>query len=172
MGTFVLKRKTYTVYDDTDNLKRLNDADILAERKKSAPGWGSVISQTLGGALMGATAAAGYKGIKGLAEGQSTKDILSSIRGTNGKGGLTLGRGALLGGLFMGIKALNNRNKVARANEYYNDRLAYAQRQALRRERQDFRANMTRRDGYSYGSYGPGVYGGYQQPPMMQQPMQ
>ena len=32
MAVYKLKRKNYTVWDDTDNLKRMKDADILAEK--------------------------------------------------------------------------------------------------------------------------------------------
>ena len=39
MGKFILKRKMFvsatTRYDDTDNLKRMKDSDILAEQEKS-----------------------------------------------------------------------------------------------------------------------------------------
>lgn len=38
----IIKRKLFTKYDDTDNLKRMKDSDILAEKPKQAPGYGSV----------------------------------------------------------------------------------------------------------------------------------
>ena len=34
MARYILKRKSFTKWDDTDNLKRMKDSDILAEEKK------------------------------------------------------------------------------------------------------------------------------------------
>ena len=42
------------------------------------------------------------------------------------------------------------RSKEQADNEFYNRRLEYAQRQAKRREKADWKSNMTQRDGYSY----------------------
>ena len=49
----IIKRKLFTKYDDTDNLKRMKDSDILAEKPKQAPGYGSVAGAALGGAALG-----------------------------------------------------------------------------------------------------------------------
>ena len=54
--------------------------------------------------------------------------------------------GAVLGA---GIGYLKNR-KEAKENRFYNQRLEYAQRQAIRREKKDWKTNMTQREGYSY----------------------
>lgn len=133
-------RKLYTKYDDTDNLKRMKDSDILAEKKKQAPGYGSVATGAIGGAALG--------GAVGLVGGAFTKRKPgTTFLGRMGKAGKT---GAILGGLVAGGMALRNRNKQAEENEWYNKRLAYAQRQARRREKLDWKTNMTQRDGYSY----------------------
>jgi hypothetical protein len=44
----------------------------------------------------------------------------------------------------------SKRSQEKAENSWYNDRLEYAQRQARRREKKDWKANMTERDGYSY----------------------
>ena len=53
MARYILKRKSFTKWDDTDNLKRMKDSDILAEEKKKQPGYGSVMSGSIGGAAVG-----------------------------------------------------------------------------------------------------------------------
>ena len=136
----IIKRKLYTKYDDTDNLKRMKDSDILAEKPKQGPGYGSVAMGTLGGAALGGTLGAAAGVFKKAKPGQS-------FWGKVGKTGKT---GLILGGLAAGGMALHNRNKQAKENEWYNDRLQYAQRQARRREKKDWKTNMTQRDGYSY----------------------
>lgn len=146
MGTIYLKRKLYTQWDETDNLKRMKDSDILAEKKKKGPGYGSVISSSVGGALAGATVGATYLGIKG---GLSSKkgQVMNGIGQGLKKGGKY---GALVGGSLMALGALNRKNKADKENKFYNNRLEYAQRQAQRREHADWHSNMTQREGYSY----------------------
>ena len=139
MATYILKRKTYSVYDETDNLKRMKDSDILAEKKKEAPGMGDVAGKALGGAVLGGTVG----GVAGLASGIGKGAAMKNM-GKYGKLG-AIGGAALLGGL-----ALKNRNENAKETNFYNKRLEYAQRQALRREKKDWKSNMTQRDGYSY----------------------
>lgn len=131
----IIKRKLFTKYDDTDNLKRMKDSDILAEKPKQAPGYGSVAGAALGGAALGGTV--------GAVAGAFGKNKA----GRSLQGGKT---GLVVGGLLAGGMALRNRNKQAENNEWYNKRLNYAQRQARRREKQDWKTNMTQRDGYSY----------------------
>jgi hypothetical protein len=143
MGTIYLKRKLYTQWDETDNLKRMKDSDILAEKKKTSPGYGSVLSSTAGGAIAGATIGATALGIK---HGIKNKSFQGALKGLK-RGGKY---GALIGGTIMAAGALKRRNKINDENKFYNDRLEYAQRQALRREHADWKANMTQREGYSY----------------------
>lgn len=133
MGKFILKRKFFTKYDETDNLKRMKDSDILAEEKKKTPGYGGVLRD----AILGAGAGAAAGGAIGLAK-----------KGATFKGGATTG--AILGGLIMGTSGLKKRNREKENQEFYNDRLEYAQRHAKRREKIDWKSNMTQRDGYSY----------------------
>lgn len=135
MAIYTIKRKLYTRYDDTDNLKRMKDSDILAEQKKEAPGYGDVVSKTAGGAIVGGLAA-------GIAGGLKSK----SLAGASKYGKL----GAMGVGLGAGLMALNKRDKEAADRNFYNKRLAYAQKQAKRREKIDWKSNMTQRDGYSY----------------------
>lgn len=143
MGKFVLKRKVYTIYDRTDALKRMNDADILAESEEKKQGWGNVIGSAAGGALVGgAGLAAGVGVAKGLTKGWGT---------ITGKGLIRAGKiGAGIGAAAAGLAAWNRRRKANNEVEFYNDRLNYAQRQAKRREHKDWKSNMTQREGYSF----------------------
>ena len=144
MARYILKRKSFTKWDDTDNLKRMKDSDILAEEKKKQPGYGSVMSGSLGGAAVGGIGAATAGAISGL--GKKGARIA-----TAGSRASKLGKlGAVGGALLIGGKALKDRNDQAQDNNFYNKRLAYAQRQAVRREKKDWKSNMTQRDGYSY----------------------
>lgn len=141
MGTYILKRKNFTVYDETDELKRMKDSDILAERKKNAPGYGSAALQAGTSALTGAALAAGY--------GLLTKGR-GGARFNMNRAGRLAKTGAIVGLSVGAIKGLNARKQEAREVKQYNNRLDYAQRQAARREKKDWTANMTQRDGYSY----------------------
>lgn len=134
----IIKRKLFTMYDDTDNLKRMKDSDILAQSKKKAPGYGSVLTTSAAGAAAGLGAGMVVGGVKKVGGGIG-KGIL--------KGGKT---GALIGGIGSAAYALHQRNKAAEANQFYNDRLEYAQKQARRREKKDWKQNMTMREGYTY----------------------
>lgn len=137
-----LKRKTYTVYDDTDNLKRMKDSDIIAEKPKSP--------SITPGAVVGSAATGLATGFgTGALVGAFTKNKVpgSSFLSKMKRGGM---KGAVAGGLLAGGIALSNRNKQKKENQFYNDRLEYAKRQALRREKADWKQNMTQREGYSY----------------------
>ena len=137
------RQKNYTLYDETDNLKRMKDSDILAEKKKPTTRWGQIAGVGAAGAVAG--------GLGGAAIGSIGK----AVRGRTMKGfGSNLVRGAkkgaiLTGAAAAGVSYLKGR-KQATENAKYNERLAYAQRQAGRRERRDWKTNMTQRDGYSY----------------------
>ena len=137
----IIKRKLYTRYDDTDRLKQMRDSDILAEKKKQAPGYGQLASATAAGVVAGGVAGGVFGGARGL-----LKSGGSMIKGANRFGKI----GAVLGGTAAGIMAYNARNKEVKDNKFYNDRLAYAQKQARRREKKDWKQNMTQREGYTY----------------------
>ena len=128
------KQKIYTQWDQTDQLKQMKDSDILAEKKRSNT---SLNMDTLKKTALGA-------GVGALAGG-----VIGGIRksGTFAGGART---GAIIAGLGTGlVSAINNRQQK-KENNFYNDRLKYAQRQALRREKKDWKNNMTNRDGYTY----------------------
>lgn len=133
-----LKRKNFTKYDETDALKRMKDSDILAEKPKtssSKPVIGTALSAGLGGAALG--------GLSG-AFGKKANGSLLSRMGKGGKKGALIGAGI---GLAVG---LSRKSKKDDANDFFNRRLEYAQRQAKRREKKDWKDNMTNREGYSY----------------------
>jgi hypothetical protein len=138
MSKYILKRKTFTRYDETDNLKRMKDSDILAEEKKRANGSGfkSVLRDTAVGIGTGAAIGA----VAGLLGKKPTMNRFKSKAKT----------GAILGGIIMGTAGIRKKNKEDEDRDFYNRRLEYAQRHARRREAIDWKANMTQRDGYSY----------------------
>jgi hypothetical protein len=126
--------RQYTKWDDTDNLKKMKDSDILAEKKRSNAGNYAKVG-------VGTAAGAGI----GLGAAKIAQNL-----GYLGGGKGALGLGAAAGGLIgAGSTYLANRNKI-KDNKFYNQRLGYAQRQANRRERKDFVSNNTNREGYSY----------------------
>ena len=122
----------------------MKDSDILAEQKKKQPGYGGVIQGSLGGAVVGGIGGAAAGAISGLGK-KGARVATAGARASK------LGKlGAVGGALLVGGKALKDRNDQAQDNNFYNKRLAYAQRQAVRREKKDWKSNMTQRDGYSY----------------------
>lgn len=135
----IFKEKTYTRWDDTDQLKKMRDSDILAERKKSGTLGNTAAKMGLGtvaGGVLGSVAG-------GVLGARSGKGIVSGMK----KGAVA---GSLIGGATVGTAAaIGNSGKQAEIN-HYNNRLAYAQRQAARRERADWKGNMTGREGYTY----------------------
>jgi uncharacterized membrane protein YebE (DUF533 family) len=128
------RQKTYTQWDQTDQLKQMKDADILAEKKRSNT---SLNLGTLKDTAIGAGTGALVGGVLGGLK-----------KGKTFKGGAM--KGALLAGAATGIASMIGNRKQKKENEFYNDRLEYAQRQALRREKKDWKNNMTNRDGYTY----------------------
>lgn len=140
MGTFKIKRKFFSKYDETDNLKRMKDSDILAEKKKESP---SLIPTARAG-VTGALAGGAILGTAGMIK---AKKAGSSILKGGKKGAIA---GALVGAAALGAAALKKREKESEDNHFYNKRLEYAQKQAKRREAKDWKENMTQRDGYSY----------------------
>ena len=148
MATYILKRKVFTKWDETDNLKRMKDSDILAEQKRptgpTASGIGNTLATTAAGTAIGATALGAAKGLSGaFGKAGSMGNALKGLK-SGGKWG------ALAGGVIAGTMALSKQNKQADDNRFYNKRLEYAQRQAKRREKADWKSNMTQREGYSY----------------------
>lgn len=148
----LFRQKIYSIYDETDNLKRMNDADILAEKKKKGPGIiNSVVLPTAagvaGGATVGSLVYSGKKVAGALSNGSKFGTAMQGFGKNFVKGGKW---GALAGGTLAAGAALINRNKKSKETNFYNDRLEYAQRQARRREKKDWKTNMTGREGYSY----------------------
>ena len=140
---YLKAQKEFTKWDETDNLKRAKDSDILAEEKKKGPGIGGPILAGASGALTGAATGAVAGGVL---SGIKNKGISGLGKGIK-RGGAA---GAILGGTVMAAGALKKRNKERDDIQFYNKRLGYAQRQALRREKKDWKQNMTGREGYSY----------------------
>jgi hypothetical protein len=134
------KEKQYTRWDDTDALKRMRDSDILAERKKSGT-LGDTATKMGMGAAVGATVGSVVGGIAGMKRGGK-----GFIKGA--KGGAVAGS-LLAGGAAGTAAAIGNSKKQSDIN-FYNHRLEYAKRQAGRRERADWKSNMTQREGYTY----------------------
>lgn len=138
MAIYRLKRKFYTQWDETDNLKRMKDADILAEKKKDVTNGKSIARAGITGAVLGS-------GVGGILGGFSKANgSIASKMGAGAKGGALIGAG-----IGAGLSYLRGR-KQSKENEFYNSRLGYAKRQAARRERKDWKGNMINRDGYSY----------------------
>lgn len=146
----IIKRKLFTKFDETDRLKEMRDSDILAERKKKTGGWGNVVGNTIAGAGIGgaASAALGAGVVGGMAiRNRSAAGLGKNLLNASKKAGIA---GAVAGGVLAGGLALRKRNKKARDNKFYNDRLEYAQRQAQRRERKNWKNTMTQREDYTY----------------------
>jgi hypothetical protein len=148
MATYIFKRKTFTQWDETDNLKRMKDSDILAEKPKSTTvGTGAAIKAGAVGTAIGLGTGAAIGGVKGGIKPAAGMGRMASI----GKGMKSAGiAGAVIGGIGASALAYNKAKKQQQENQFYNQRLAYAKRQALRREKKDWKTNMTQRDGYSY----------------------
>lgn len=149
---YKLRRKNFTLYDETDSLKRMKDSDILAQTKRKTSDPKAAMRSAGYGALTGMGIGAGIgTALGGLATGSLGKRATTSIISGMGRG---LGTGLKWGGFAgMGIGVYNHirKNKDQyNENRQYNQRLEYAQRQAKRRERADWKINMTQRDGYSY----------------------
>lgn len=138
----ILKRKCFTKWDETDRLKQMKDSDILAEKKKTRDTMSAVsnyTSKTLGNAATGA----GIGAAAGAILGSGFKGRLRSA-GKIGMIGAGIGAGVGM------LRAANQQSKEAADRSFYNKRLGYAQKQAKRREKKDWKTNMTQRDGYSY----------------------
>ena len=154
MGIYILKRRVFSKYDDTDALKRMKDSDILAEKPKGPETKGSHIAAATGAGIIGGAAIGGLGkaafGKRAALQSTGFRKAGEAMRNTAGRFGRGAKAGAIIGGSIMAIGALSKRSKEKANNEFYNDRLRYAQRQAVRREKADWKTNMTQREGYSY----------------------
>lgn len=139
MITFV--QKQYTKWDQTDQLKQMKDSDILAEKKKSNASMNrkGMANTLLGGAI--GTVGGALLGKKVMGGGK----FLGKVGAVGG--GLL---GGALGSTIAGAGTYAAQSKKRSENEFYNDRLEYAKRQAVRREKKDWKNNMTNREGYTY----------------------
>jgi len=146
MAKYKLKRKLYTIWDETDNLKRMKDSDILAEKERPTTNYGNIALGAGAGAAAGVGAGAVIGGVRGMVSPSKGKFFRRIGRGI--KGGA--GKGLVIGGAIAGTLAYRKGRKQAKENAMYNERLRYAKHQARRRERKDWVTNMTQRDGYSY----------------------
>ncbi len=139
----LLRQKYYTKYDETDNLKRMKDSDILAEKKKDQ-NYGSTVASGLNGAVIG-TGAGAITGavLKRLKKkGKFSGKIVGAKKGA----GIGAAAGALIGA---GTElAINSRKR--KENREYNDRLEYAQEQAKRREGANWKSSNTQKENYTY----------------------
>lgn len=128
------RQKEYTKYDSTDALKQMKDSDILAEKPKTNSG---MAAKTIGNTAVAAGLGAAGGGLIGAFK-----------KGSTLKGGAKTG--ALLAGLGTAAITMAKNSKKKDENEFFNDRLEYAQKQARRREKKDWKQNMTGREGYTY----------------------
>lgn len=140
----ILRSKNFTKWDDTDNLKRAKDSDILAEEEKKKPGIGKIVSAAGAGAIAGAGAgAAGHmasKIIRKKGKGEA-KRIAEKLVKRGGKKNVAIA--AAIGAGTLALGATNKRQKEVEEVNHYNKRLRYAKKQALRREKKDWANNMT-----------------------------
>ena len=139
----ILRDKSFTLYDETDNLKRLKDSDILAEKKKPTNNIGQVASAGVTGAIAGSIGGAAVNSIGKAVKGKTSVGMGKNLK-IGGKNGAIVGASLAAGATYL------KGRKQAKENAAYNKRLKYAQTQALRREKKDWKTNMTQRDGYSY----------------------
>ena len=140
----ILRSKNFTKWDETDNLKRAKDSDILAEEEKKKPGVGRIVSAAGAGAITGAgIGTVGHLAAritKRLGKGE-TKRLAEKLVKRGGKKNIKLA--AELGAAALALGATNKRQKEVEEINHYNERLRYAKKQAQRREKKDWANNMT-----------------------------
>lgn len=135
-------------YAETDDLKRMKDSEILQEDEVRKPGYGKVTNGAAHSAIIGGMVG-GSLGLANLARKWDKLD--EAARSTHlKKAGKWAALGAGAAAIYGAYKGSQERQKDVDRAEKYNNRLRYAQRKAARRERSDFKANMSQRDGYSY----------------------
>lgn len=151
MAVYTLKRKTFTRYDETDTLKGMKDSDVLAEKKRHQDVGRNVANGAMAAAGAGiAGAATGYLGNVGYKAATAAKGARMSAALGAAKSWKPAAYGAGVAAGLSALRSAHKANKQAEENSFYNRRLGYAQKQARRRERKDWRTNQTQRDGYSY----------------------
>jgi len=130
------RQRLFTKYDDTDDLKRMTDADILATPKQITHTASRSLNAGLGGSVIGALLAS----------------ILSAKK--NGfdlnKLGDSAKKGAIIGSLVGLGKGVLDTRKEREDADWFNRRLRYAKYQARRREAKDWRENIGGRERYTY----------------------
>lgn len=135
----IIKRKLYSKYDETDEIKRMKDSDILDAKPKKVnkeEQFKRILRKI------------GHKAAVGTAIGAGL-----SLLGKNRSWDKTLRNmkwGAGIGAIYGSIQSHGQNKQERDDSDFYNDRLEYAQKHARRRERSDWRNNMTQREGYSY----------------------
>lgn len=132
----VLRRKSYSQYDETDALKRMRDSDILALEKKKDPSNANVYKAGAKGAVLGAAVGYGAKMLRPMSK--MARLAPGPLAAT------TVGAG------LAAIAASKKNKNEKESNEFFNKRLDYAQKHAKRREKADWKQNMTSREGYTY----------------------
>jgi hypothetical protein len=170
-----VSEKSFTKYDQTDQLKGMTDSDILAEQKrptsslnlgKSAMGAGigaaagGIAGKALGfGGGTGALAGAAIGGMAGM--DSQTREKTGIGAGIGAAAGMGLGlltkknpfsmakTGALIGGTAGVISGVASGRKQNNENQFFNDRLEYAQAKAKKREKADWKDNINNREGYT-----------------------
>lgn len=147
----IIKRKLFTKYDETDSLKRMKDSDILAAKPKDIPtpsSTGLGVS-TMAGALVGTGIGAGVGSVSKIANFRGNSTVIPKI-GIKKAGKY----GALIGAGYGAYRSLTspkrNGGETVEDVEFYNRRLREAQKWAKRREKLDWKNNITNREGYSY----------------------
>ena len=169
-----ITERSFTKWDQTDQLKDMSDADILAEQKrktsslnlgKSVAGagvgaiGGGLIGKKLGAGGTGALAGAAIGGMAGMDKQTREKTAIGASLGAAAGMGLSLltkGKisngaklGAALGGTAGVISGVASGHKQNKENQFFNDRLEYAQGKAEKREKTDWKNNVNNREGYS-----------------------
>lgn len=169
-----ITERSFTKWDQTDQIKGMNDSDILAEQKrpesslslgKSTLGagigaiGGGLAGKALGHGGTGALAGAAIGGMAGMDKQTREKTAIGAGLGAAAGMGLSLltkrnltqgaKLGAALGGTAGVISGVASGRKQNKENQFFNDRLEYAQNKALKREKADWKNSINNREGYS-----------------------
>jgi len=134
-------QRNFTKYDDSDEIKRLSDSDILAAKKKSN------LSSYVKAARDLITS-----GAIGAVSGTALTMILSKKLGISVKEAAKVGAlvGSTSGAAIGTVRSLKKSEEERESNRRYNKRLDEAKYQADRREKKDWQNQLTGRDNYSY----------------------